>query len=266
MTDIISQATLPDGPPGATLASAYAYPAYFSTRPDDDLSTLRLDFRRAERIDTRALRQLIDGLAIEFGNNGELPIAYYLWERPIVNVSVPSQICVGGYCADVPGQICVPFTDWCIPLAGSTLVSAYEYRLWMAGRITGPGPVVPMVAGLSASVRALAPAAVLIIVMGIIAGLISVFSILSAATGNLKAREVLDFGRDVIRAPGENIAAPVREAMWPLAALGLILVGGSLLFPIAQARANVDVPVGGGRVSVGGELGGSRPVRVVGRG
>jgi hypothetical protein len=220
------------GPEGSELVSVYAYPSYFTLKDGDDVNTTSIDFVSFEIIGTDLIAQAVENIIPQIISGGEEILCYGLFRWTIFDLSVPQQVCVFGFC----------FTP---PFAGNEVTSAYGYRLVI---YTRPVYVYPQVLG----VRALTPALVLAIVAGILAIITLIVGIIAMTTGTIKWQDVKEYTHDIITAPGQN----VKEALTlPLVAFGLALVATAVVLPLAVAKVEARVPIGGAQVTVGGEAG-----------
>ncbi len=220
------------GPEGSELVSVYAYPPYFTLLDGEDINTTSIDFVSFEIIGTDLMARAVENIIPQIVSGGEQILCYGLFRWTIFDLSIPQEVCIFGFC----------FTP---PFAGNQVTTAYGYRLVIYTR--------PVYYGfLSTAVRPLTPALVLAIVAGIVAVLTLVAGIIAMTTGTIKWQDVKQYTHDLITAPGQN----VKEALTlPLVAFGLTLVGAGVVLPMAIARVEARVPLGGAQVTVGGEAG-----------
>lgn len=141
----------PVQPEGSTLVSAYAFEPFFSAmQPGDPVSTLKLEMFSPSQLGEADFRNMAQSItqsmvnAVPVEQGGEEVVLYYAYEEVIFDVSIPTNMCLATLCYDLPASICVPFTDWCLPLAGQTLAAAYRYTFWALLRETVVfGPPIP---------------------------------------------------------------------------------------------------------------------------
>jgi len=230
------------GPPGAQIISGVCWPEYFNLQDGQDVNTTQWDFLSPTLVDIEQVRNIMEAMRPQALLRNELIVAYSLWRGTEGEIVVPDQICLFDYC-------------WTPPFAGQTVQSIYSYRLWV---LSIDFVMYPQ----AQHIRPLAPLVILALVAAFAVAVVLIAGIMAMRSGTIKWQEIAGFSRDVLKAPGENIAAPVTALAWPFAAMGIALVAGSIIVPVAMARAQVAIPVGGGRVELGGELGraGGAPV------
>lgn len=224
-----------DGPPGSELLSAFAYPGYANLLPDDEVNTQLIDWASLEEMDQDQMHQIGTKLQEGAYQNSEDLLAYVLYKATILDISIPQQVCAFGLC-------------WTPPFAGSTIISCFQYRLWSLTR-----PV--YVPAANPYMRPLAPLLVLIIGGILISFILTIVGVIAMQQGRIKFSDLRDTVHEIISAPGENIAKPISAAFWPLAALGISMVGAAIIFPIAMSKVSVSAPLGPARVTAGVEAG-----------
>jgi len=231
--------TFPEAPEGSTLQ--YGLAEYGAIYPEPGtLFTYQFDFVSIIYVSNNWLKDVMAQVASQLLPQGERLLAYALWRRASSPVLVPHQVCFFGRC-------------WEPPLAGQPVGTMYHYRLWL---LTRPSASPSAVAG---DYRALAIPVIIAVILGALFLVPLAAVAISFLRGEMTAPEIVDATRDLFRAPGEIIAPPIQTLSWPLIALGLSLVAGSIAIPALMASAEVRLPVGGGSVSVGGGIRGPAP-------
>jgi hypothetical protein len=103
----------------------------------------------------------------------------------------------------------------------------------------------------------LGPVALIVIVVGALAGIVVMIGAIQVLNGQMKWSDLKNGVAEIFKIPGQNVSAPVQAAAWPFFALGIALVGGALALPAISASTAVKVPVGkGGSVTVSGTAAG----------
>jgi len=231
------QPTLPQGQPGSTLVVSYGFSGWAYTPADADVDTMQFDFYSPNLIDGRVFKVVMQQLANFIAGRGSELLAYGLWRSSVFGVTMPEQMCMLNYC-------------WAPPFAGQTATFIYHYRLWVCAR--------PIVAG-GLSYRAIWPVLpILALALAIIMVGVFVVAAYEVLSGNLKFSQLIDAIRKLLKVPGESVSQPIMSLAWPLAALGLTMVAASIVFPLVQARVGAEIPVGAGRVTLGGSAGRNR--------
>lgn len=175
--------TLLEPLPGGAPVSIWCYHAYFNTQPGDQMHTFQIDFISPLQISSGMIKEAMDHVAPMFLDGGEELAFYFLWEKQEFDIRIPEQFCFFGHC-------------WAPPWAGSTVLVAYRYRLWIVSRI-------PLVGSLVA--RPVLPAlSIIAIFVGICLVLGVIASIIFFAEGKVTVPEIIDGIKGVVQAPGEN--------------------------------------------------------------
>lgn len=225
----------PVAPAGFELQSAFAFPNLFNLVDGDPVDTLTIDFVSPYQIDPAWLAGQFIKRIVEIARQGEYIQGYALYRGAVQEVAIPEEICFLGSC-------------WTPPFAGQTVQAMYSYRLWIMG--VPLQPTDDQVHSRGAWPVILAVGALIIIGLPILAGIVQV--IRGEATFKDVAREV----REILSAPGENLAKPTMALSWPLMAFGFAVVAAGIFLPVATSHIEAKVPVGPGEFSGGAVFGG----------
>ena len=231
--------TFATGPEGSILIKAYAYPPYFTLQDAEEVNTLEVDFYAVEALGIDPFQAALNQIENEAWNQGQQVLAYFVYQKPIVELSVPEQFCVGDLCITPP-------------FAGQTVVSGYEYRIWLLTRdvVYGPFP---------SAVRPFIPVALAVVIIAgillIIPQIVGMVGILTGKVswGELKNPQFSPLER-VLDKPGDNIVRAEAGLAIPLLFLGAGMGGlAYLLTRLNSQSISVSQPTpGGGRVTVAG--------------
>lgn len=219
--------------------------------PTEDIGTYQIVFVTASKMSPTDMGNVVAQLNSDIARENEYIVAYVAAEETLMEVSVPSQVCIGSACIDIPPNlVCVPFTNLCFG-GGMVLASAYRYTLWYMSR---SGQVMPMTTGGMVRAQVIEIIAVGLVAIAIIITLVGVIQIVQ---GKLKWSDLTDFFQSMT--PGDQISKVVHSTAVPLIAFGatIVLVGLFVPWLTSNAHANVRVPLGrGAGVEVGGGVGG----------
>ncbi|MDP2662813.1 MAG: hypothetical protein Q8R28_19025 [Dehalococcoidia bacterium] len=256
--------TLPtDALPGSTLISMYQQVDFRFISDLDDVETLQIDVIRATQatyaeLKAFVLTEIVPNLASQ---NFQM-LAYSIYEQPLQDVEVPTNICLGDQCYSIP-QICIPGTAWlcggqdCCFGGNSHLSTAYRYRFWVLSRSFAPSspmafrPFIPILA-------------ILALGLVFVVALYALVNIEAFRNGKITWSQYKEAFNGIYKIPQENNPlAPIAGAFpWGMAALGGTMVAISLALGYVYSKGGVAPPVSGhvevpagpvtGGVAVGG--------------
>lgn len=235
---------------GGHFLYSYTTPSLFSLSGTQSLAVFATDLFQPSRLDLgflRFIRDQIAGVVSSFG--GEL-LMYTVFESAILNLSIPSQICIS-----IAGTDPVCFEP---PFRGQTLVTAYQYRIYLVMR-DRPAGAMAVRAALPVFISAALWAALALIL--IVVGLAAFKGIWS---GEITFPSIADKVHELGLIPGENFST----ALQPLANTAIVISGIGFLGIATAAwlayKSNQPIPqpqqgqftgtvgVGAGPVRVGG--------------
>lgn len=221
------------GPEGSQLVKAFAYPAYFYN-PPLEANTYQVDFFTVEFLGNDPIGAYMDQVALQAGEAGEAVIAYFVYRVPILDISIPDQFCLGDLC-------------WTPPFAGQSVVSGYQYRLWIITKDIPP---------FFQAVRGSPVLLAIIIVSAIMLLLTQVVGLGGILSGKvpwsqLKEQSPID---RILDKPGDNIVRAELGLAVPLFFFGgAIAAFGFVLASMGKKSVTVTQPTPGrGTVSVTG--------------
>lgn len=206
------------------------------------LDTYQIDFATFQVWDSVIGEQSAQAAIEKYEQNGEIVIAYATYVATVFEITIPNQICIGDWC-------------WTPPGAGHIIESSKMWRYWfLTAKVGGAMAAKPQSKALAAP---LGPAALIIIVVGALAGVVVMIGAIQVLNGQMSWKDLKAGVTEIFKIPGQNISAPVQAAAWPFFALGIAMVGGALVLPAISASTAVKVPVGrGGSVTVSGSASG----------
>ena len=228
--------TYPGAPSGFTAISVYAFPEYFTWDPNAQVQTW------GATIDTPAQMSVDDWTGLVQTAHDELigvgydVLAYEIDESPLLNISVPDQICIPN---PLTGGNLFCFTP---PGAGTTLEVGFAYNIWMlvGSPSSTSGARAQVIAGIG-----------MWDIILFLAKTISVAGIYGLVTGQISLNGLLNQLQGVLLKPGQNIA----QAEQPLTSTILILGGLSTALGIFAILHGMQPPPSA-PVSVGGTVSG----------
>lgn len=244
---IMDTITLPtDAPPDSTLISSYRQVDFAFVLDTDDVETLQIDVIRVTQatyaeLKSFVLEQIVPNLASQ---NLQL-LAYTIYEQPLQDVEVPTNICLGDQCYTIP-QICIPGTAWlcggqdCCFGGNSHLNTAYRYRFWVLSRSFVPSspmayrPFIPILA-------------ILALGLVFVVALYALVNIEAFRNGKITWSQYKEAFNGIYKIPQENNPlAPITGSFpWALAALGGTMVAASLALGYVYRQGGVAPPVSG---------------------
>lgn len=247
-TIITDAVTLPgDGLPGSIYRGSWVFDAYNSVNDDDTVDTLQMDFALPYQLSDDAIIETMVRLTEAYAPNGQTLLGFSVYEAELFDIQVPTSISLAGTIIPIPSEVCLPIVG-CIPIAGQTIASGYQYRFWILSKD-------PQVAAYNT--RSLTAGVILAIGLLIPVLLVSVIGFTAFITGKIKFGEIREATREVLDTPKRFVEGSTGSFAWPLAVLGVVIVAAGLIIPVAlNASGDVRVPIpGGGTVGVGGTIG-----------
>ena len=225
------------GPEGATLIKAFGYPNYFSLQGGDPINTYQSDFYAAQVLGYNLFGTALDSISDQAWANGEEVLAYFVYQKPVLEIAVPDQFCFLDQC-------------WTPPFAGQTIVSGYQYRVWVLTRDIVYGPFPKAVQG--------SVLLAIVIIAGLVALLPQLVGLVQVLEGKLtwgQFAQQPNLVEKIIQAPGDNVARAEAGLAIPLLFLGGGLAGFAFLLARMEGRKSITVSqptLAGGRVEVTG--------------
>ncbi len=218
--------------PSSTVAAAFVADVYYTLPPDLQAETMQFDFAGAELLDIDPLTPVMQSVAGILAGEGQTLIAWVLFKDPIFSI-------------DVPGQLCIPWTSlcWIPPWAGQTIITGYNYRLWMLWAQVPAANALPQA---YPQVMALAVGPILAIGAIIAFDLLAVVIAYQIRVGKANISDIR-----ALTPGGQFDWVP-----WAFAAAGVAMVAAGIFIPMAQAGVSATVPIGGAEIGGGFGAGG----------
>lgn len=133
-TDVVSP------PDGGVLRQVVSYQEYNDLPDGAYVETLEFNLYTAAALGDGDLDAIRATLQDQAAQRGYYSLNFLAWETALLDVVVPTYFDIGdpangGFHVEVPSQLCIPFTNLCLPLGGTTLASAYRYKIWCSSAI-----------------------------------------------------------------------------------------------------------------------------------
>jgi hypothetical protein len=241
-------------PPGFTPLIIWAYDELFQLPTNPLTETVSCQVIIPTQLTAVDWQGFFQTIRSQLSTQGYDIVAYGVWEQPALNITVPDQLCFAGTstCLTIPNQICFPLIG-CINLAGSTLVSAWTYQVWVLVYAVGQtaGYALDGVRGMARGQLQLA-IAVILLIFGVIIGVVGLQAV---ETGKLTVPQLQGIMNQWLTAPGQNLATAEAGLAWPFAVMGAVMVIGSVTAGALAVSGNLNLPGGvgvGGGFSTGG--------------
>jgi hypothetical protein len=247
---VASQLTYPGPPPGFTQLVFYGFPEIATWDPNATVDVYDFTIYTPLEVSadewTTLMQSAHDGL---IGMGDDL-LGYEVDEQPLVNISIPDQVCIpdplGGspFCITPPG-------------GGSTIQIGFAYRLWVLIG-TGGGSS----AGYRAAVRAQGFLTIIGYVIGLIGAAMTILNVTNASQSSTSISNLQNELNTILNAPGKNVA----EAFSPINTTVLILGLGSIAIGVfAILHGQQPPPTTIPPVSVGGNVSGPEGLGIGGQ-
>jgi len=230
---VIDLITYPDPPDGYVPVSFFRTTEVFNEGVDVDVQTF--EAYAWEELRQEDIQAQFASAAARAADNGEKILAFacsYVYET---NVVIPNEVCIAGACWTIPTSVCIPLTNICMPVAGTTLLQTRRYRYWFCTQ-----PIVPAAALARGIWWVLIPAIIGgLLATGVLVGVVQVFQ------GKITWAEFTQGFKQVLRAPGEIVKPLTEDIPWIIWGLGAVLIGTAVILPISMARAYGDAGISG---------------------
>jgi hypothetical protein len=258
------QATYPVAMADETPLTLWAYPELFQAS-GSEFQTFEWELFSPTPVDLDSLRasfeQMRGAIAAQ---QGQVLLGYGIFARGVTDYPMPAQFCIDGgplglpirQCWNTPAEFCIPYTDICIGVGGTTVASGFVYRFWCV--TTTP------VAGLARPAIQIGAIEILVIAIGVLIGLGVLFGGFALLTGKITWPQFVDGIKSIMHTPGENLAIPIQSAAVPFMALGVVIIGMGVVIPIAVSKAGGTPPAFTGGVGVKAPIPGGGSVEVTG--
>lgn len=125
---------LPQAPVGFDQVITWGYDGLLNVQPANVFETHGMDFYSPVSLSIDTIQWTMEQVRQTFAQYGQEVLAYGVSRRTALDISVPTRLCIGDQCIDVPSQFCIPLTNICVGGGGTNLVTAYEYWVWIVTR------------------------------------------------------------------------------------------------------------------------------------
>lgn len=228
---------LPQAPVGFDEVITWGYNGLMNVQPSDVFETHGIDFYSPVSLSIDTIQWTMEQVRQKFAEYGQEVLAYGISRRTALDISVPTRLCIGDQCIDVPSQFCIPLTSICVGGGGTNLITAYEYWVWIVTRDLTAGaalasPFIPVLGILAIGL--------VIVVLGVM---------VSWWKGSITFDQFKQFFGDVT--PGGQIKQAEGGATLMFAIVGAGMVATAMLVPRLVSSASLGVNAGPVKTQVG---------------
>lgn len=206
--------TFPVPDPGFNALSLFAFPSYGNLNGVEYLETHSFIVTVPSQLTPDEWDNFLQNeIAPNLAGQGLILEAYGIWENPVLNVSIPQTLCIG----PLP---CIDLTTICLPivgcLGGKTLVSAFEYQVWVLTQQITPNAY--RARGEVRGFVGLVIAAILILFGAALAIPLFILLMREVNTGKITSGQLFTDIKGVVPDPGQWVGT----AFNPLITLGIV--------------------------------------------